>query len=185
MSILSTILVCFSLSLDNGAVALASGCAGRQANKQIFMVCFFFVLAHIIMFSIGWFGGVEAGKYIHAYDHWVAFFLLLYIGGKMIKESFSKENRACSTDIFKQVKQLAIISIATSFDAFAVGISLSLTGASMLVSLAAMSFFVFLTSFLGFTLGSKLGAKFGNKMEAFGGAVLVVIGIKILLDGLK
>ncbi|MGB2579949.1 putative Mn2+ efflux pump MntP [Elusimicrobium simillimum] len=183
MSLLTVIFVAVGLSMDNFAVSMASGCAPDIKTKHIVKCGLIFVIAHFIMFSGGWFGGATLGKHIDAYDHWVAFALLLFIGGKMIYESFSKEEDEC-LNIVATGKKIFFISIATSLDALAVGISLSLSNVNFWLAVASISFFVFATTFAGFKLGSGIGKRLGPKAEVFGGVVLIAIGIKILLDGL-
>lgn len=184
MGIISTILICFSLSLDNGAIALAAGCGGRLKNKHIFLAGACFVLAHLVMLSVGWFGGEQAGRVLSDYGSWAAFLILLYLGIKMIREGLSGECKACEAATFTQPKNLALVALATSFDALAVGLGLALSGASYILTICAMAFFVFLSTFLGFKLGGKLGAKFGEKMEILGGAVLALMGAQILIKSL-
>ncbi|WP_424245035.1 putative Mn2+ efflux pump MntP [Elusimicrobium posterum] len=181
---LTTLLVAAGLSMDNFAVSLAAGCTPNIKPKNILSAALAFVVAHIVMFSLGWFGGAGVGKYIHAYDHWVAFGLLFFISVKMLKEAFFSKEEACA-NITKDLKTICLIAIATSIDAFAVGLSLSFLDFNFVLSVSCISFFVFLTTVLGFKLGSKFGDKFGKKAEVFGGLVLLVIAVKILLDGLK
>jgi len=184
MSLLSVILICFSLSLDNGAVALASGCAAKFKNKQILAVCAAFVLAHIIMFFTGWYFGQEAGRFINNYGRWAAAALLIFLGAKMLKESFGKKN-ACDAAGLTHIKRLTAIAAATSLDALAVGASLNMLAARLWASVFFMCLFVFVTTFFGLKLGCKLGEKFGGRMEILGGLVLIAIGLKILLDVIK
>lgn len=184
MTIFSTILICFSLSLDNGAAALAAGCACRLQGKTVFTASSIFLLAHVIMLSIGWFGGHEIGRIVEGYDHWISFLVLAYLGAKMAWEALSNEDKSSELDL-SDLKKLAVISFATSFDALAVGVSLNLAGANYSVSLLSMSLFVFAVSLTGFKLGARLGVKFGKSMAAFGGLVLIAIGVKILLEGLR
>ncbi|MDR0292009.1 MAG: manganese efflux pump MntP family protein [Elusimicrobium sp.] len=183
MGYITVLLVALSLTMDNFAVSLACGCGPDIKNKDIVKCGSFFALAHIIMFSVGWFGGELAERYIDGYDHWAAFFLLLFIGGKMIKEAFSEKEECFN--IFKNTREIILVSLATSMDALAVGLSLSFAAVNFTFAAASTAVFVFITTFLGFKLGRKLNAKFGKRAEIAGGIVLIGIGLKILLDGIK
>lgn len=185
MNILSSLLVALGLSMDNFAVTVASGCCHRTHIPWAYIckvsVCF--TLAHFVMFAAGWLCGAGAGRYIGALDHWIAFLILLFIGGRMIKESFfaQAETDVCS---FHSLKTLLALSVATSMDALLVGMSLAFASSSFWPTVWTLSACVFVTSWAGFYLGAWLGRKFGKIMEGVGGAVLVFIGVKLLLEGL-
>ena len=185
MSMLSVFLVAAGLCMDNFAVSLASGCSrnGHFHLSKVLWVSSCFMLAHIIMLSIGWFGGWELGHWINRWDHWIAFLLLAFVGLKMIKETLGNEP---GLDLSKTVSWRIIVglSIATSLDALGVGIALSLENAPFWITLITMAAFVFLTSYIGFFLGQLLGRRFGKVMEVLGGLVLIGLGTKILLSGL-
>ncbi|MCL2887738.1 MAG: manganese efflux pump MntP family protein [Elusimicrobia bacterium] len=184
MGYITTLLVALSLTMDNFAVSLACGCGPEIKNRDIIKCGGFFALAHIIMFFIGWFGGELADKYISGYDHWAAFFLLLFIGGKMLKEALSAKKEQC-LNIFQNTREIILISLATSMDALAVGLSLSFAAVNFTFAVVSIALFVFITTFIGFKLGCRLSAKFGKRAEIAGGVVLICIGLKILLDGIK
>ena len=141
------------------------------------------MLAHIIMLSLGWFGGWELGQCINRWDHWIAFALLVFVGLKMIKESL--ENNP-APDFSKALawRVLLFLSLATSLDALGVGVALSLENAPFRITLLFMAGCVFVTSYAGFLLGQLLGRRFGKIMEIVGGMVLIGLGLKILLSGL-
>lgn len=185
MNILSSLLVAMGLSMDNFAVTAASGCChrGKIPFFYIFKVSVCFTLAHFIMFSAGWFCGVEAARYIGAVAHWIAFLILVVIGGRMIKEaSFpSNEDSSCS---FHSLKTLLALSVATSLDALLVGMGMAFAASVFLPTVCMLSACVFVTSWTGFYLGAWLGRKFGKLMEGLGGLALVFIGVKLLLEGL-
>ena len=142
-----------------------------------------FTLAHIIMLSLGWLGGWELGHFIDRWDHWIAFFLLVFVGIKMIKESLENES---APDFAGRIsfRFIVLLSLATSLDALGVGIALSLEQASFWMTFLFMTVCVFATSYAGFVLGQLLGRHFGKAMEVTGGLVLIGIGTKILLSGL-
>ena len=185
MNIFSSLLVAVGLSMDNWAVTIASGCACRQkiAKTYIFKVSSLFSVAHFVMFSAGWLCGAGLGKYIGAVDHWIAFFILVFIGGRMIQsamESAANEQNVCGLHSFKMLSALAV---ATSLDALLVGMGLAFTAAPFWITVCMLTVCVFVTSWSGFYVGSFLGRKFGKVMEALGGIVLVFIGLKLLLEG--
>ena len=185
MNILSCLLVALGLSMDNWAVTIASGCSHRQAiaKTYIFKVSALFAVAHFGMFSGGWLCGAEAGKYIGAVDHWIAFVILLFIGARMIKESRTvrAEPEVC---VLHSFKTLCALAVATSIDALLVGMGLAFTAASFWAAVLMLTGCVFITSWTGFYVGGYLGRKFGKVMEAAGGAVLILIGLKLLLEGI-
>lgn len=184
MNILSAIFVALGLSMDNFAVTIATGCVHHNSvpKKTIVITSILFTIAHFIMFSLGWFGGVSVAKYIGHIDHWLAFGILAFIGIRMIKEA--NEEKDPSLKSLASFKTLFFLSIATSIDALLVGMGISLTEAPYSISIIALSVCVFLTSSCGFLLGSFLGRKFGKCVEIVGGIILCLIGAKLLLEGL-
>ena len=185
MSIISALAIALGLCMDNFAVTLASGCGHRGAvpAKRILLVGTCFTLAHIIMLSLGWFGGWELGHRINRWDHWIAFALLAFVGLKMIREALENEP---APDFSKTLswRMLVFLSLATSLDALGVGVALSLENAPFWITLVFMAVCVFITSYAGFLLGQLLGRRFGKIMEIAGGVVLIGLGLKILLSGL-
>jgi putative Mn2+ efflux pump MntP len=134
---------------------------------------------------IGWFLGMQFEKYIAAFDHWVAFALLVFVGGKMIVEAVKAESTEtdCSNDHL-DYKELFILAIATSIDALAVGISFAFLEARILTSVLIIGLTTFGLSYLGVALGNRFGSRFKGKAELAGGIILILIGIKILLEHL-
>lgn len=173
------------LSMDNFAVTIASGCACQKSVRRArtFWVSLSFACAHVIMFGAGWWGGRELGRFIDRFDHWIAFFVLAFIGLKMIKEAFEKKQ---GPDLCRVIsaKTVAALAVATSLDALLVGMALSLTAAPFWLTLWFMAGCVFATSYAGFYLGCYLGRRFGVVMEVLGGAALMAVGAKVLLSGL-
>lgn len=184
MNILSSLLVALGLSMDNWAVTIASGCSHREAiaKAYIFKVSALFAAAHFVMFSGGWLCGAGVGKYIGAVDHWIAFAILLFIGARMVKESREEkaEEQAC---VLHSFKTLCALAVATSLDALLVGMGLAFTAAPFWATVLTLTVCVFATSWSGFYVGAYLGRKFGKGMEALGGVVLILIGVKLLLEG--
>lgn len=184
MNILSSLLVALGLSMDNWAVTIASGCSHHEAiaKSYIFKVSALFAAAHFLMFSGGWLCGAGVGKYIGAVDHWIAFIILVFIGVRMVKESRQNqpETDVCTLHSFKT---LCVLAVATSLDALLVGMGLAFTAAPFWATVLMLAACVFVTSWSGFYVGAYLGRKFGKVMEALGGAVLILIGMKLLLEG--
>jgi len=131
---------------------------------------------------IGWYAGVHILDLISDYDHWVAFFLLTFIGSRMIYESIRKESNRLVSSL--SIKVLLILSIATSIDALAVGLSLSLLKVSIIIPAIVTGVVTFSLSFFGVYLGGRFGRLLKNRVESLGGLILVAIGLKILLEHL-
>lgn len=183
MNILSSLLVALGLSMDNFAVTIATGCCYRKKipTSYVVKVSCLFSFAHFVMFSLGWVLGTEAGKYLRALDHWLAFGILFFIGCKMIKEALSKEE--AEKCVLHSFKTLCVLAFATSVDALLVGMGLAFSAFSFWLTVGALVASVFATSWTGFYLGAWLGRKFGKVVEAFGGIILIGIGVKLLLEG--
>jgi putative Mn2+ efflux pump MntP len=186
MNIFDVLFICIGLSMDNMAVAAASSCRGKYYPlKTNFKVASVFCLTGIICLLLGWFGGLYLEKYISFWDHWVSFFILLYIGGKMVLSFLKPEETAeFRTYDLTKIKTLVMLALATNIDVFAIGLTLSFYKVSLLLVLAVLTLCVCLFTLLGFTLGKKLGILFGKKAELIGGIILIIIGFKILIQGL-
>jgi len=183
MNIISSFLVALGLSMDNLAVTTSAGCSRSRQScmRLIVQVSLLFALAHFVMFSIGYEGGVllHAGRVLGA---WVACLILVFIGGRMIREACTPgEEASCS--IFTSLKTQFALAVATSLDALFVGAGMSLAGAPFWQTQFFLVGCVFITSGCGFYLGGYLGRKFGRNMEIAGGTVLILLGIKVLLEG--
>ena len=183
MNMLSSFLVALGLSMDNLAVTTSAGCSQclQGCARVIFRVSVLFALAHIVMFSVGFEGGVllHAGKTIAP---WIACAILVFIGGRMIKNAFFAIAQTQST-IFNSLHTQILLALATSLDALLVGAGLAFTEACFWQTVLILAACVFATSLCGFYLGRYLGEKFGRNMEIVGGSVLVLLGVKVLLEG--
>ncbi len=133
------------------------------------------------MTIIGYFAGLGFAAYIRAYDHWIAFFLLLYLGGNMIYGQFKEERDGLKADPLNN-KVLCGLAIATSIDALAVGISLALLQSSIGLQACIIGVVTFAFSGIGVYFGNKLGSKLNIKIELIGGIILIAIGCKILIE---
>lgn len=188
MGFIELFLIAVGLSMDAFAVSVCKGLNMRKINyAHGFVIALFFGVFQAVMPVIGWLLGVQFESYITSFDHWIAFVLLAFIGGKMIWEALKGgEEEAESDGGLLKIKQLFILAIATSIDALAVGITFALlpdTNIWFSVSLIGVTTLVL--SFLGVILGNKFGAKYKSKAELAGGVILVLIGLKILLEHLN
>ena len=171
------------LSMDAFAVSVCKGLAVRRADLKTSLVCgAWFGAFQALMPLIGYFLGRMFADAIAAVDHWVAFFLLALVGGNMIKGALSGEEESATPDL--SAKAMLPLAVATSIDALAVGISLAMTEAPIFTSVIVIGITTFALSALGMTIGGIFGNKFQKKAEIFGGAVLILLGCKILLESL-
>lgn len=186
--------VAVSLSMDAFAVSI---CRGLQMKNGI-NVCHMFIIAaffggfQALMPAIGYILGKQFEQYIEPIDHWVAFVLLGFLGGKMIfdvvKEIRNGECEECDCDGSLNIKQLLIMAVATSIDALAVGITLPTLGVKTnlqaLTAVGMIGVITFALCMLGVAIGNRFGARFKNKASLAGGIVLMLVGTKILLEHL-
>ncbi len=184
MSIMVIILLGFGLAMDCLAVSIAEGtaCKNMQIRHSLRMA-FMFGLFQGFMPVLGWLTGMGLREYIQAYDHWIAFGLLGGIGGKMIYEAFKLEEIEKKSNV-ENFRMVILLAMATSIDALAVGVTLSLLGGSILTASIVIGAITFGVSCVGVAIGSKIGHLFENKAEIVAGVVLIGIGIKILLEHL-
>ncbi|MDI6861204.1 MAG: manganese efflux pump MntP family protein [Caldisericia bacterium] len=181
LNIVSILLIGIALSMDAFAVGLSCGITKRRFNFNYpFKISFSFGFFQFGMVVIGYLIGIRLLNFIKDYDHWVAFFILFFVGIKMIYESFKNEcEKKINIDNFIT---LLILSIATSIDAFAVGISLSLLKIKILFPSIFIGITTFTLTLISIYSGFFLGKIFKRGAEIFGGLILISIGIKILLE---
>lgn len=184
MSILSIILIAIGLSMDAFAVSMSIGINTKEENKlkMALKSGIFFGGFQAIMPLIGWLLGVKFAYYIEKIDHWVAFLLLAFIGGKMLYEAFHNEEE---NDIKEYSnKEFFILAIATSIDALAVGVSFALLSVNIVYAVSIIGVTTMILSIVAVFIGKVLGSVFKSKAEILGGLILVGIGIKILVEHL-
>lgn len=182
MGVVEILLIAVGLALDAFAVSVGASSGGKVSDaRSRFRLSFHFGLFQFMMPVIGWLLGSTVEPLIKNFDHWIAFLLLLYVGAKMIKESFEKEVEGVK-DNPSRGKTLIILSIATSIDALVVGFSLALINVDIWQPSVMIGVVTGFLSLAGIYIGDFLGAKFGKKMELLGGLVLIGIGAKILLS---
>lgn len=181
LEIISISLIAIVLSFDTFAVSITTGVSDidiefRSAVRVAIILAFF----QGLMPYIGWIAGIELEKVIGDYDHWVAFFLLIALGTKMIYESFQIENIESRSNNSLQLKVVVGMALATSIDALVVGITFAFANINIYLAIIIIAAVTFFISMLGILFGKKLGAYFGKKMDAIGGLILIAIGFKIL-----
>ncbi len=180
MHYLEIILLALALALDAFAVSIGSGSAGQvRGIRASLRLAFHFGLFQAMMPVAGWFLGKGFESIVKEYDHWIAFILLVLIGGKMILEAFS-DSEEQKTNPSKGMT-MVMLSVATSIDALVVGFSLALVDIYIWTSAAIIGIITGSLSFAGIYLGKRLGQRFGKTMEMIGGLILIAIGTKILL----
>jgi manganese efflux pump family protein len=168
--------------MDAFSVAIASGLAlGRVTTGQVLRMASAFGFFQFAMPVAGWLLGSAVAEYIAAYDHWIAFALLAYVGGKMIHESFSAAEERPRQDPTRG-STLLVLSVATSIDALAVGLSLAFLSEPVFFPALVIGVVAMAMTALGLRLGNVAGTRLGPWMERAGGLVLIAIGIKIVLE---
>lgn len=185
MSLFSLFLLALALAADSFAASIAKGTQMfRPTLRQALLVGIIFGGVQVMMPLLGWRVGLETKPVIEAFDHWFAFAVLTVIGGKMIYEGL----RADSRDFYKHraftVSALILTAIATSIDALVVGFSFGFVNMSVLIALVMIGGVTFVSSASGVYLGRRFGKHFGEYVEIIAGVVLVLIGLKILIDHL-
>ena len=187
MGLTTILLTAFALSMDAFAVSITKGITLNKINKQIaFKIAFFFGLFQGMMPFLGWFLGIRFESYIKSIDHWIAFFLLSFIGIKMILDTKEADNDILNTnEKYNSLysinnKELIILSIATSIDALAVGISFAFLNIDIVPICLSIGIITFLVCFIGVIIGKKIGAMFKNYAQIIGGIILILIGLNIL-----
>lgn len=184
MAPVELIAIAVALAMDAFAVAVASGIMLQTVTaRQTFRLAWHFGLFQAMMPVIGWFLGLSVRSYIEAYDHWIAFALLGYIGVKMIREAFEKNSGDKRKDPTRGMT-MVMLSVATSIDALAVGLSLSMLGLSIWFPALVIGIVALLFTGVGLHLGrtASQAKRVGKFAELLGGAVLIAIGAKILWE---
>lgn len=186
MSIIELLILAVGLSMDAFAVAVCKGLSMSKITiKKVCIVGLWFGVFQAVMPLIGCFFGSTFESYITKYDHWIAFILLGFIGISMIKEAFSKDEETADSSL--SFKTMLILAVATSIDALAVGITFAFFIESigyLIFAVSAIGIMTFLLSALGVKIGNVFGDKYKLGAELAGGIILILLGIKILLEHL-
>ena len=183
MDIVTVLLIAGGLAMDAFAVSIAHGMTlqNRRVSSGL-IIAGSFGAFQAFMPVLGWLAGLSFIELISGFDHWLAFGLLALIGGKMVYSAIGNPKEEKETKL--TAPALLILSLATSIDALAVGLSFSLLRISITTPAIVIGVVTFLLSFTGFSFGNKLGKLLERKVQAIGGIVLIAIGIKILLEHL-
>ena len=182
MGFIELFLIAVGLSMDAFAVSVCKGLSVKKVGvKHAALAGLYFGGFQFLMPVIGYLLGFRFESVIETVDHWVAFVLLAFIGGNMIKESFGKAEEL--NDDFG-VKTMLLMAIATSIDALAVGVTFAFLEVQILPAAGLIGVTTFLLSFAGIYIGNVFGARYKSKAELAGGIILVLIGVKILLEHL-
>lgn len=184
MEILTILLIALSLSFDTFAVSISSGLILKQIDfYKASRIAIVLAIFQGLMPVIGWLIGIGIKDYAERFDHWIAFIILGLLGAKMIYESFKSnpEDRQFNP---LDLKVMIGMAIATSIDALIVGFSFALLDFRILLSVGIIGFVTYIVAMLGMLFGKNIGSRLGQRMEFIGGLMLVLIGVKILIEHL-
>lgn len=183
MSLFEIIFIGIGLAMDAFAVAVCKGLSMKKINwKSCIIIALYFGIFQAGMPVIGYFLGSTFSSFVQKVDHWIAFILLAIIGGNMIKESTDDELDKRNDNV--SFKTMIILAIATSIDALTIGITFAFFEVNLLLSITIIGVVTFVLSIIGVLIGNKFGDKFQNKAELAGGIILILIGLKVLLEHL-
>jgi len=184
MGLPEIIFIAVGLSMDAFAVSITLGLSVQKPRlKEILLPGIYFGFFQALMPLVGFLAGTYFANKIQELDHWVAFVLLGCIGGKMIKDSFSKEEKKAEDNPFHFSKML-LLALATSIDALTVGITFAFFKISIITAIAIIGCTTFCIASCGVVIGNMFGTRFKSKAEFIGGAVLVALGLKIVIEHL-
>jgi putative Mn2+ efflux pump MntP len=187
MSLVLVLGLAVALAMDCFAVSMGLACGQKGLTmRQAVRMAFFFAAFQFGMPVLGWFAGESVVRITRSFDHWLAFWLLAAIGGRMIYESFhlSDEEKACRPDQTKGAR-LLVLSVATSIDALAVGLSLGVIKSGILFPAAVIGVVCFLMTIIGARLGPVVARVVGRRAELLGGLILIGIGVRVLIEHLR
>ncbi len=187
MSFFEIFMIGVGLSMDAFAVAICKGLNMRKLDKaKTLIIALFFGGFQALMPFIGWLLGKQFESYITRFDHWIAFVLLAFIGGKMIWDVLKgdEEEIEAAGDAALDIKELFMLAVATSIDALAVGISFAFLQVNITSAITLIGCTTFVISSAGVFVGHKFGNKYEDKASLAGGIILILIGLKILLEHL-
>jgi manganese efflux pump family protein len=185
MSQLDILIIAVGLSMDAFAVSLGASATNRARGARAkFRLAFHFGLFQFLMPICGWLLGVSVARYIEAVDHWIAFGLLAFVGGRMIRAGLvggGEGDEPAGPDPTRGMT-LVVLSVATSIDALAVGLTLAMLGTGIWYASMVIGVVTGCLSLVAIGLGARLGRAFGKRMELVGGCLLVAIGLRILVE---
>lgn len=183
MDALSVVLIAVGLAMDAFAVSICKGLAVKGLNwRHALIVGLWFGGFQALMPVLGYFLGSTFSEFITSYDHWVVFAILGLIGVNMIREALSDEEEAIDGDL--GMRTMILLAVATSIDALAVGVTFSMNGDGILVPAVMIGVITMAISMVGVWIGGRFGDRYGNRAEMLGGVILILMGLKFLLEGL-
>lgn len=185
MGLFEIFMIGVGLSMDAFAASICKGLNMRRLNiKNMLIIGLFFGGFQALMPAVGWLLGKQFESYITSVDHWVAFALLVFIGGKMIYDVFHDDDENCCSEKTDRLdmKEVLTLAVATSIDALAVGISFAFLQVDIIKAVSVIGVTTFVLSVAGVAVGNMFGAKYEKKATLAGGIILILIGIKILLE---
>jgi putative Mn2+ efflux pump MntP len=187
MGWVSLLALACALAMDAFAVAIVTGLTlNPMTRRHVFRLAFHFGLFQALMPTLGWLAGTAVQRYISAFDHWVAFALLACVGGKMLWGAVHDDGRASpKPNDPTSGWSLVLLSVATSIDALAVGLSLAMIGSTILVPAVVIGLVAAAFTATGMVLGRRIGAFWGKRVELVGGLILIGIGVKIVVEHLS
>lgn len=187
MGIVELLLTAIALSMDAFAVSVCKGLGMRRMRyDQALVISLYFGVFQALMPLIGWLLGKSFSRYIQAFDHWIAFVLLAFLGGKMLWDVFHEKEDGEQESAERRLdhRELFMLAIATSIDALAVGIAFACLDVNIWSSISIIGVTTLVISFAGVWIGNRFGNRFQKKAEIAGGLVLILIGVKILAEHL-
>ncbi len=183
MSLIELFLIAVGLSMDAFAVSICKGLSMQKMNgKNAFIIGLYFGGFQALMPLLGYLLGSRFQNTITAYDHWIAFLLLALIGGSMIKESFGKQEECLDPSV--TFSDMVILAVATSIDALAVGVTFAFLKVQIAYAVSFIGIITFALSIVGVKVGTIFGMKYKSKAELAGGLILILMGLKILIEHL-
>lgn len=191
MSLLELLLIGVALSMDAFAVAVCRGLAMRKLNlRHAAVIGLYFGGFQALMPFLGWALGSTFAGYIQSVDHWVAFILLGLIGGNMVREALGGEEESCGPQGCAAAdrldhRQLLLMAVATSIDALAVGVTFAFLSVPIVPAVSIIGTTTFCISVSGVAVGNFFGARYKRRAEITGGVILILLGVKILVEGLR
>ena len=184
MKLIEIMVVSFGLAMDAFAVSVCKGLSMKKINlKKNLIIALYFGIFQTLMPIIGYFLGITFSNIVKSIDHWIAFILLGIIGFNMIRESFDDEVEKKNDNI--DIKTMLLLAVATSIDALAVGVTFAFFKVNIILAILIIGIITFILSLIGVKIGNKFGDRFQNKAELLGGIILIIMGLKILLEHLN
>lgn len=185
MQIVEILLIAVGLAMDAFAVAIGIG-STRRANggRAAFRLSFHFGLFQFLMPVMGWLVGNSVERFISTIDHWIAFALLAFVGGRMVQSGFDASNEESQLGDPSRGRMLLTLAIATSIDALAIGLSLAMLSVDIIFPSIVIGVVASVFTLTGLGIGYRLGELFGKRMEIIGGLILIGIGVRVVISHL-